>query len=88
MALLVPLASHRPSPSVQPSVSASSVPASKPMSSHPRPILTLTLSVAATNPLRSTDSLLGTGRECPGCKNGVAMFGPGVVPGPGTTRWH
>ena len=72
----------------QPSVSVPSVPASKPASLRPRPISALTLSAAATNPLRSIDTPSGTGKECPGCKNGVAMFEPGVVPGPGTTRWH
>ena len=70
------------------SVSASSVPASKPMSSRPRPISALTLFVAVTNPLRSIDSPLGTRRECLGCKNGVGMFEPGAVPSLGTTRWH
>lgn len=72
----------------QPSASVNPVPASRPASSRPRPISALTLPAAATNPLRSIDTPLGTGKECPGCNNGVAMFEPGVVPGPGTTRWH
>ena len=72
----------------QPSASVPSVPPSKPVSTRPRPISALTLSAAATNPLRSIDTPLGNGRECPGCKSGVAMFEPGVVPGPGSTRWH
>ena len=64
----------------QPSISVPSVPVSKPVSKRPRPISALTLSAAVTNPLRSIDTPLGTGRECPGCKSGVAMFEPGVIP--------
>src|SRR5258706_1304681 len=76
---------HQPSASVP---FVPSVPPSKPVvSTRPRPISALTLSAVATNLLRSTDTPLGTGKECPGCKNDVAMFEPGVIPGPGTTRW-
>ncbi|KAG8832731.1 hypothetical protein FRC17_000827 [Serendipita sp. 399] len=60
-------------------------PASRPVSAlQPRP----TSSLSSAAPYSPASFAVADSKRCAGCEKTVAMFEPGVVPGPNGSRWH